>query len=79
MSLVTIFVISAIASTIVGTLIGQAKGYTSTGVVLGLILGWIGVIILACMSPSDEKRVERMQRDMALREEAQRRFLGGSQ
>ncbi len=50
--MVILIVVSTILSTLVGALIGNHKGYTSTGVVLGLILGWIGVIIIACMGPS---------------------------
>jgi hypothetical protein len=76
MSVVAFFVVSTIASTIVGSIVGDSKGRGWPGTLLGFLLGWIGVIIIACMSPTDAKRIERMQRDMQLQYVAQQRMLG---
>jgi hypothetical protein len=40
------------AAVFVGHKIGEPKG--RTGWAWGLLLGWIGVVILACLGPSDE-------------------------
>jgi hypothetical protein len=73
----TLFIIVwCVAATIVGAFVGDYKGRTWTGVLLGFFLGWIGVIITACLPPTQEKRVQRMQRDMHLQDEAKRRYLG---
>jgi hypothetical protein len=39
-----------IAAIVVAGLIGSSKNKAGTGVALGLLLGWIGVIIAACLS-----------------------------
>lgn len=70
-----IIAIWVVASIIVGTLVGSHKGRGGTGFVLALLLGWIGVIIVACLSPSPDEQVRRMQQQMFIQQEAQRRML----
>lgn len=53
--------------------IGKSKGRAAAGWWLGFLLGIIGVIIIACMSPTDEYRVQEAQRQYALQAEAARR------
>ena len=45
-----IVLVSTVVGALVGLAIGAAKGRPVLGVVLGLLLGWIGWIILACLS-----------------------------
>lgn len=56
----TILVIWGI-SALLGMIIGANKGRAGTGLVLGLLLGFIGVIIVAVMSPTPEAQAERNQ------------------
>jgi hypothetical protein len=51
---VCMFIVIWFSAVIVGAIIGSGKGKTGTGVVLTLLLSWIGVIIIAVMSPSEE-------------------------
>jgi alpha-tubulin suppressor-like RCC1 family protein len=45
--------------TVIGGLVGKGKGRTGAGIALGLFLSLIGVIIIAVMEPTPEKRAER--------------------
>jgi hypothetical protein len=73
---VAIIVIWVIAALIVATIIGNNKGRAGLGFVLGLLLGWIGVIVIACVPPTQEARIRRAQRDMQVQAAAQRRIRG---
>lgn len=59
-----------------GALVGRNKGRGMLGFLLGLILGWLGVLIVALMSPTPEERVRRQQRDQVIAAEAARRQAG---
>ena len=50
-----------VIATVLGGVIGERKGRTGAGVALGLFLGWVGVIIIAVMQPSEE--VQRKRRE----------------
>lgn len=49
----------AVVSVFVGTVIGNRKGRTAAGFWMAFFLAWIGVIIVACMTPSFEAQVRR--------------------
>ena len=51
--------ISVIASTCFGWWLGKSKGRSGAGALLGFFLGWIGVIILAVMEPSEAELQRR--------------------
>jgi len=70
-----IIVVWVLASIIVGTLVGSRKGRGGTGFVLALLLGWIGVIITACLSPTIEEQTRRAQQQMQIQQMAQQRML----
>ena len=53
-----VIVVIWLLSAILGAVIGGAKGRPGTGFALGLLLGLIGVIIIAVMSPSPEKQAQ---------------------
>jgi hypothetical protein len=53
--------------------IGKSKGRAAAGWWLGFLLGVIGVIIIACMSPTQEHRVQEAQRQYEIQMEAARR------
>jgi predicted MFS family arabinose efflux permease len=65
-----------IAQAGLGAWVGSVKGRWLDGFLLGAILGLIGVLIIALMSPTPEKRVERKLRDAAVELEVQRRRAG---
>jgi len=55
--------------TVIGGLVGKGKGRTGAGIALGLFLSLIGVIIIAVMEPTPEKRAERAhEQALAMRE-----------
>ena len=56
---VVVFLFWVVVPLIVGTVIGNSKGHTAAGFWLAFFLGWIGVIIVACMKPSFEAQVRR--------------------
>jgi hypothetical protein len=61
----------------VGAWIGYSvKGRPLTGFLLGIFLGWIGVLIIALVPPTAEKKVQRRLRDDAIENEVQRRKQG---
>ena len=53
--------------------IGKSKGRAAAGWWLGFLLGIIGVIIVACMSATEEHKVQEAQRQYAIQAEAARR------
>jgi hypothetical protein len=59
------------AAVMVGGMIGSAKGRAGAGVALGAFLGWIGVIIIACLKPSQEVQVARAAQQLAIQRQAQ--------
>ena len=60
-----------------GSWIGwKVKGRPLTGFLLGTFLGWIGVIIIACVPPAAEMRVQNRLRDDAVEREVRRRRAG---
>lgn len=59
--------------TAIATAIGASKGRTGTGLVLGLILGIFGVIIIACVPKTQEKKIQEAQQNQYILTEAQRR------
>ena len=55
--------------TVIGGVVGNGKGRTGAGIALGLFLSLIGVIIIAVMEPTPEKRAERAhEQALAMRE-----------
>jgi hypothetical protein len=42
-----------------GALLGNSKGRLAMGLVLGIVLGWIGVIIVACVPPTRAAQIRR--------------------
>ena len=54
----------------VASIIGSRRGRPWTGFLLGLILGWIGVIVIALITPTHAKRVERERERLQIEREA---------
>ena len=54
------FVVIWLICAVIGWAIGSSKGRAGAGLVLGLLLGIIGVIIIAVMQPTTEKKAEEM-------------------
>jgi len=55
--------------TVIGGLVGNGKGRPGAGIALGFFLSLIGVIIIAVMEPTPEKRAERAhEQALAMRE-----------
>ena len=72
-----VFFIWCVLATATASWIGwKVKGRPLTGFLLGIVLGWIGVLIIALLPPTAEKRVQRRLRDGAVELEAQRRRAG---
>ena len=65
MEIVVIWIICMV----IGGAIGSSKGRTGAGVALGGLLGIIGIVIAACMSPSPEKKAEQLQQVNDIRQE----------
>jgi hypothetical protein len=63
----------AIVFGLIGTAIGKGKGRAGAGWWLGFLLGIIGVIIIACLSPTQEHKVKEAQRQYEIQAEAARR------
>jgi hypothetical protein len=65
------FLVWAVTGAVIATAIGNwRKGRPLTGFLLGLFLGWIGVIIIALMPPTREKRVQRERERLEIEREA---------
>jgi uncharacterized membrane protein YeaQ/YmgE (transglycosylase-associated protein family) len=72
-----IFIIWCVLATVVASWIGYSvKGRPLTGFLLGIALGWVGVLVIALVPPTAEKRVQRRLRDDAVTLEVQRRKMG---
>ena len=63
-----------VAPWIIGGLIGSRKGHVALGIVLGVLLGWIGVIIIACVRPTQAELVRRNRDRMLARQQALAQF-----
>jgi hypothetical protein len=50
--------------------IGRRKGRVPLGVVLGVVLGWVGVLILACLPRTHARKVELAREELQVRAEA---------
>lgn len=50
--------------------IGQRKGRERQGLLLGLFLSVIGIVIIACLSPTDEARAAEAQKQYEMHAEA---------
>jgi uncharacterized membrane protein YeaQ/YmgE (transglycosylase-associated protein family) len=68
-----IWLVIAIIFGLIGTAIGKGKGRAGAGWWLGFLLGIIGVIIIACMSETQEHKVQEAQRQYEVQAEAARR------
>ena len=72
-----VFIVWVVVATAVASYIGfSVKGRPLTGFLLGIFLGWLGVIIIALLPKTAEKKVQYRVRDAAIDAEAQRRQLG---
>ena len=69
------FIIVWAVATIIATVIGSRKGRGGTGFLLGLPARFIGVIIIACMKPTQEEQIRRAQEQMNIQYAAQQRML----
>ncbi len=66
-----VLIINAIIATIVAARIGsRRKGRPNLGLILGLLLGWIGVIIIACVPPTRDMLVLRERERLQIQREA---------
>jgi len=70
---VGIWIVLAIVFGLIGTAIGKGKGRADAGWWLGFLLGIVGVIIIACLSPTEEHKVQQAQRQYEIQAEAARR------
>lgn len=72
-----VFFIWVVIATAVASWIGYSvKGRSLTGFLLGIFLGWVGVLIIAVLPPTAEKKVQRGVRDTAIADEIARRRAG---
>ena len=55
----TLIVLIWLGCAAVGAAIGESKGRVVPGLILGLLLGVIGWVVIACLSATPEKIVER--------------------
>jgi uncharacterized membrane protein YeaQ/YmgE (transglycosylase-associated protein family) len=69
----TVWIVLAVIFGFIGTAIEKGKGRSAEGWWLGFLLGIIGVIIVACMSATEEHKVQEAQRQYAIQAEAARR------
>jgi len=70
---VVVWLVVAVIFGLIGTAIGKGKGRAGAGWWLGFLLGIIGVIIIACLSPTEEHKVQQAQRQYEIQAEAARR------
>lgn len=72
-----VFFIWCVLATVTATLIGfNVKGRPLTGFLLGIFLGWVGVLVIALLPKTAEKKVQYAMRDRAIALEAERRRAG---
>lgn len=64
-----------VAPWVIGGLVGSRKGHVALGIVLGVLLGWIGVIIIAFVRPTQAELVRRERERMLARQQARAQFL----
>lgn len=60
-----------VAPWVIGGLVGNRKGHVALGIVLGVLLGWIGVIIIAFVSPTQAELARRQRARMLIQQQAQ--------
>jgi hypothetical protein len=63
-----------VAPWVIGGLVGSRKGLVALGIVLGVLLGWIGVIIIAFVRPTQAELVRREHERMLARQQARAQF-----
>ena len=56
---------------VVGGVVGNHKGRVALGIVLGVLLGWIGVIIIAFVRPTQAELLRRERQRMLTQQQAQ--------
>jgi hypothetical protein len=71
-----ILLVWVVAAIFVAGAIGNRKGRPGTGFLLGLFLGWIGVVIIACIPPTREMLVLRERERLQIQREAAE-YMGG--
>jgi hypothetical protein len=64
-----------VAPWVIGGLVGSRKGHVALGIVLGVLLGWIGVIIIAFVRPTQAELARRERERMLARQQARAQFL----
>ena len=64
MSPVVVFLVFWIPAVIAALMLGKRKG-RSDGWAWGFVLGWLGVIIVACMSDKNAEKLTAKQREVA--------------
>jgi len=60
----------AIAAIVAARIGSRRKGRPNLGLILGLLLGWIGVIIIACVPPTRDMLVLRERERLQIQREA---------
>ena len=75
---VLILLIWVVAAIFAASAIGNRKGRPGAGFLLGLFLGWIGVIIIACIPPTREMLVQRERERQQIQREAAQSPPGSS-
>ena len=66
-----ILLIYAVTAIFAAASIGNRKGLPLAGFLLGFFLGWIGVAIIALMSPTHDALVRRERNRLQIQREAQ--------
>ena len=65
-----VFIVIWIAAVVVAVILGNRKGRPGLGWVMGILLGWIGVIVMACASPTREQQVLDAREQQRIEHEA---------